>query len=917
MNYLEPLNSEEIIEVCKVLTGEPFLALFKSNPNLLSQLQGGFRAKTLTEKQALRIATNHINDGRITGYVNNCVEHVLLDMRKQIRDLEDNGYAHSIALASVLIDSPFSDHIELYLKVEREPADTDTCENLQKIMNNIRSEIKERAELSDQIKALKEEKQSLSEQLEMSTHDIEVTNAESKQKIESLTSSLSQAQKKIAELETTPTTAIIDDPAVLAQYDDTNLSLLPDSGTEETISLCSVTYDESWLTRFADLNKNGEFIIFRKDQDRQFFAGYRDKLCKLHRSNGPSEEGFYGIWKWYARPNDKDSSKAYIVSDFMDALDAIEIVVSPQASNLNELVEHLKKGINHLVHSRKTMFAIKQINDQYIGILFNEKQLNTKSGITTISKDCNYSPVYQFSGGDIIHFDTGLSFYRKAFTSLPVELYPLKKPLEIVKDSVLSSISWSAYKSTKIKKSEMSTFKDFIDALPAENVLQKIATQCHCSKPAAQKLLDQFLDIAWKYVDGDTIEDEIISSALTANPTLKERATKQAQKSWEEKHERKIAEKQNELDLIQEKIKAADEELNNAQDKLKETKVQEQKLADVLANKEKLADDVEKSVNERIRKAQENAADFIANMAFVSGPQVQVVKSASSSPAAASPVPEVDHAAYRLNPASENLEDSEPHRTLEGVINTTSLELSCAGVSQQYTNGLAAFLCAAYIQKQPLFLVGPNAIDIVQAFSAALEANKKYGVLDCEGEYASKTVSEIGVNGEDIVLINNLIGSGWINRLPEILSQKRIFYIATHPYAEDIQAEPKSLYGFMLPLFTEILVDKKATGGYVGGYCVDDHLMHVQRKGASYKLPGLSRLALSTLVKNNIRSLASTMHDLYPMATANDDFVFCIFPIAYALLETDELTEIITDPQIGVDSSNGLKRDLQFVLGGL
>lgn len=44
-----------------------------------------------------------------------------------------------------------------------------------------------------------------------------------------------------------------------------------------------------------------------------------------------------------------------------------------------------------------------------------------------------------------------------------------------------------------------------------------------------------------------------------------------------------------------------------------------------------------------------------------------------------------------------------------------------------------------------------------------------------------------------------------MNRLPEILSNKDIFYIATHPYAEDIQVEPKSLYGFILPLFTEFL----------------------------------------------------------------------------------------------------------------
>ena len=78
------------------------------------------------------------------------------------------------------------------------------------------------------------------------------------------------------------------------------------------------------------------------------------------------------------------------------------------------------------------------------------------------------------------------------------------------------------------------------------------------------------------------------------------------------------------------------------------------------------------------------------------------------------------------------------------------------------------------------------------------------------------------MNGESIVIINNFLVSGWINRLPEILSQKDIFYVATHPYAEDIQVEPKSLYGFMLPLFTELLVDKKATGKYYGGYFSDE-----------------------------------------------------------------------------------------------
>lgn len=57
-------------------------------------------------------------------------------------------------------------------------------------------------------------------------------------------------------------------------------------------------------------------------------------------------------------------------------------------------------------------------------------------------------------------------------------------------------------------------------------------------------------------------------------------------------------------------------------------------------------------------------------------------------------------------------------------INTAIYELAEAGVAEQYRSGLAAFLCAAYIEKQPLLLVGPNAIDIAQAFSATVAAHK-------------------------------------------------------------------------------------------------------------------------------------------------------------------------------------------------
>lgn len=262
---------------------------------------------------------------------------------------------------------------------------------------------------------------------------------------------------------------------------------------------------------------------------------------------------------------------------------------------------------------------------------------------------------------------------------------------------------------------------------------------------------------------------------------------------------------------------------------------------------------------------------------------------------------------------SDELSNLDIHHSWKEVIDTVIFEFGEAGVTEKYRSGLATFLCAAYIEKQPIFLIGPNAIDIAQAFIAAV-AGSKCGILYCEGSYRNEIIKKIGVDDEDIVIINNLLASGWMNRLPEILSKKDIFYIITHPYAEDIQVEPKSLYGFALPLFTEFFVDKKATGKYYGGYFAQDFPKCLPLKNIK-KLRVLYQFSLNSLIKNQINRLIALMQDICSETTIDDKFLFAVFPVAYASMEIKELKEVITDPLKGMAISESLKRDLQDVLG--
>lgn len=920
MNYIGLLAKEERSTLCEIIAGKEFKELFKKNEQEFSKIQKGFRAKSLTEQHALSIAKSNIDNPFITTWINLWVEHCLKEIDTNIAKLEGEGFSHGAALATTMLDSFFVKNVDLYLKLAGVPLDTDVCSNLYERMEDIKSERTNNAETSNRIKAMEEENQRLSNQFEKAQHSIDAIKTECEERVQKieqdknqLASLLAEAQAKISELQTAPSAFESDDADYLAQFDDTDASILPSSGTDEIVSLCTVTdYNgQKRLFRCADLSYNGQYSVFRKNNDilNDFTNWY-----KISYKDGPSDDGFYGAWAWRQVPNDKDPSKSYILSRYNAGINPIEIFVLTEGTNLDDLVNLLKKGINYQPHSRRVMFSIYTSKGQYMGILCTPKELNTVNKKTNISEDCIVVPVYEFTSDDIIHLDNGLSFYRNAFAGLPSKLYHLKTPLDIVKDIVLSSISWATYKTRDVTRAQYKTFRDFIDAIPVSNITCKIAVACRCSDPAAKELLDEFLNMVWKYVDGNSLEDKIILSAISANTKLQEKAKELIRQDWEKGNEKLLTEAQQKLDLLHTELKSAAADLGKAQEAFNKTKAEDDRLSSIIAEKEKLADGIEKAVAERIQKARENAADFIASMAFVGGQPMQVVGSAASPSVETSS--ELDTATYCTYPEFDQLDELEAHHSWADVINTAVFELAEAGVAEKFRNGLSSFLCAAYIEKQPLLLIGPNAIDIAQAFSAAVTAHK-HGILCCEGNNPRRAIEKMGADGEDIVIINNLFASGWMNRLPEILSKKDIFYIATHPYAEDIQVEPKSLYGFMLPLFTEFLVDKKATGKYYGGYFSDDFRPYLAGKGVRKELAALSKLALSSLVRGKINSLSATMHDIFPSITTDDDFLFCIFPIAYASMAINELAEIVIDPQKGIAISSNLKRDLQCVLGGI
>lgn len=119
----------------------------------------------------------------------------------------------------------------------------------------------------------------------------------------------------------------------------------------------------------------------------------------------------------------------------------------------------------------------------------------------------------------------------------------------------------------------------------------------------AKELLNEFLSIVWKYVDGDSLEDDVILSAISASSELQERTKALIRLDWEAEHKDLLTDAQRELDLLNAKLESVNTSLTEAQEAFSKTKLEEEKLSNVIAEKEKLAEDVEAAVADRIEMA--------------------------------------------------------------------------------------------------------------------------------------------------------------------------------------------------------------------------------------------------------------------------------------------------------------------------
>ena len=851
-------------------------------------------------------------------------------------------------------------------------------------------------------------------------------------------SEIAALRKQVLDLTKLSGVIKIDDEAYLNSFDDT---IAIDHLKNQRLSICIVAGAglDTHLIRIADLKSNGLFEAFHKTSASEDSV---ESIDKIRLADSTVSKGTVGVWSWAiskkATSNHKKGPDS-TVSRPQSLIVPTEVVILQDIHSLDELILKIKEGLEYQPISKKVLLTARKVDGNYVGVLCTSQNVSFKNSRIELKEQCSELAVYEFGPQSVLSgLIFGHSLHKSAFLGKPNAICPVKTPFEIVKDTVWFSLSWRGLVERELTFKTFDELGEIIRHIPhKEDLTTKVMQSCHCSYEQAQAYLHKFLQEAHEYVSYDTFDDKVILAALSKHGQLQQKACDLLKEQWEQEHQDLIEQTtlaKQELEDVTLLIKNKHAELNKLDadlehkrselnldsvsqemllSKIKDEQQHEiaklqqehaQEIAKLKATQVQEASKIEQAVSEHIQKAQENAADFVAQMLFikaaqtalnqgqtatsyqalapqataqlvteptkaatatvappvtaatatvtphdtaapstialpanaattsaalqvsaaplaaavVSHEQAPVANAAPSSVAAVS----MDSRAvdYRLLDCKGKIKAMQERDSLVGIIRVLKSNLKRSGVSEHYAEGLAKYLIAAYMHKQPLILVGPNSLDIIEAFAAAV-CHQTYACLTCDDNYSAQIHNLLGAHQERLVVLNNLISSAYIGHLEEILSHKDLFFIATHPYKEDLQVEPKSLYGFMLPIFTEFLVSESASGMYTGISMTNEaSLFKLSELEDDYAVSKLNSFAPSPLVLNKVNTLFARMADL--MEEDEDEcgykdieVVLALLPLAYAQMKINKLEDAIEDPMAPLKISPELTHELQFIFG--
>ena len=666
-------------------------------------------------------------------------------------------------------------------------------------------------------------------------------------------------------------------------------------------SLCMVNdigINKAGLIRIADLI-DGRLIPFEAKPGIKIFEN-RDRIF---RKSGPDDEGFVGIWEWSAVDNTNNIGSDYVDrSIYMPNLDPIRIVKVYNAESPDDVIRNLVHGIELSNIEHDIIFVNNALSR---GVFCRKDALEKSGNIVKIKRDQFSLPVVSLSPRkDIISIPVypGGDYYAFLSIRKTDEYVYAMDPISTVKSLILQEFTRKKFQAmTGGSIKEFKQFKEIVDSIGNnESILSRIMDVYHCSVPTAMYYVNEFQERANELINEDDVTDSMLQGIVANSSVLIEKAKNDIKQKWEQEHKEVVEEKKAELlSLVQ--------QVESAKNRLAQTVEEEQNIQNHIAEIENelkkrraLGDDALRYVHEKLELAKEDVAKFLAERISFSGTYTERSvgqKEQSSDEKISAPCNVQDENVKRINslnlPSNHLIDHVEKASDLMDLLSLIGDNLEIAGVNSEVLN-LAAYLVSAYQERFSILLVGPGGEAIVQAFSAGV-TGKTPLILDCVGPVSTEAIQSIREGDEDIILVRNIFDSEWKNAVINMIDSTGKMFFCVYPFSEDLFMEPRSLYSYVAPLFTETYFGKSSNESFFGN---DNREILNKEEFSEWKNPYrnlLNKMRLSKYAIDRIGRLLSWFWKFSNNAGENFDYLYCLFPYAVVTDSGDILLKDINE----------------------
>ena len=625
MIKFETLTSEELEYICGHIPPSAARQYFQKNPNSFAEIKSGFRPK-LSDAETFSLLSKNANKPFIASFLEKMVTSWLDEIQENRNRLVDEGYSKEEALLVTIPDSVFCDNCELYFKLIDQKASEDYVRLFREAMSLRQKDAEEKirdmqegeehragvlldeanksiADLTEQLRNSKKSESNLISELDTAKRQITAQEEE----LDGLKQSLQEDGAIRTEMQ-----AELEHYRRLASFSDEYVQ--QEAPGFQHVSLGQIYHDyngQAWINRLADII-NGEIVPFALDDSSPRYFGNRDRLF---RKDGPEEDGDIGIWNWRADPNYSDSTKDYVTSEYSGNSKFTEIVELPQCKTLTDVSRLLTDWFEKSFTGERVLFVCITASGAMEGVLCTTENMEIHGEKARLLGSVFMLPHYTINPTNIIGVG-GLRIYRKMSLGIPQSIIRVRTPYDVVKRMLLSRVTISGLRENDLTKKEAQRCKHYLEAIPTETLIQNLADAYACTEDEAKGYIEGFINHADTYLTENDLDINIISLALARNNELVEQCKQLLAEEWEKDYSDQLTEAKKKLsEAEQDEIKARQEAEALRKEKAGMI-VEMQHVQQQMLDANQLAAEVEKKVTERINVAQQNAAEFISQMAF-------------------------------------------------------------------------------------------------------------------------------------------------------------------------------------------------------------------------------------------------------------------------------------------------------------